>query len=204
VTVVSANNPARLRQQLRAARRNLSAKQQRIAAGSVARHVSRSRYYRSAGRIACYFAADGEIGTDPLIERIWRSGKHCYMPILTYMIGERLWFAPVTPDSRFVLNRFGIPEPLAPSRSLLDARQLDLILMPLVGFDERGNRLGMGGGFYDRTLAFMHHRKTWHRPNLIGLAHALQQTESLQPDPWDVPLDGVATDKQLFIFSRNK
>ena len=126
------------------------------------------------------------------------------MPILTYMIGERLWFAPVTPDSRFVLNRFGIPEPLAPSRSLIDARQLDLILMPLVGFDQQGNRLGMGGGFYDRTLAFMHHRKAWHRPKLVGLAHALQQVDSLEPSSWDVPLDGVATDKQLFNFSRDK
>jgi 5-formyltetrahydrofolate cyclo-ligase len=203
VIVVSANSPARLRQQLRTARRSLSAKQQRLAARGLARQVCRSSYFRSANRIACYFAADGEIGTDPLIERIWQTGKRCYMPILTYLSGERLWFAPVTPDSDFVLNRFGIPEPLAPSRSLVTARELDLVLMPLVGFDQDGNRLGMGGGFYDRTLAFMHHRQNWRRPKLIGMAHALQQTAALEPNPWDVPLDAVATDEQLHVFFRS-
>jgi 5-formyltetrahydrofolate cyclo-ligase len=204
VDVVTTNTQAKLRQQLRAARTNLTAKEQRLAADGVARQVCRSRYFRTSKRIACYFAADGEIATDALVERIWQTGKACYMPILTYLIGERLWFAPVTPDSKFVANRFGILEPLATSRSLLDARELDLVLMPLVGFDNTGNRIGMGGGFYDRTLAFMHHRHRWHRPRLMGLAHALQQTDPLSTNPWDVPLDAVATDRELLLFNRHK
>jgi 5-formyltetrahydrofolate cyclo-ligase len=197
---VTIDNQAKLRQQLRTARRNLTTKEHRLAAHGLARQVCRSRYFRTSKRIACYFAADGEIATDALIERIWQTGKTCYMPILTYLIGERLWFAPVTRDSKFVANRFGILEPLAPSRYLLDARELDLVLMPLVGFDSHGNRIGMGGGFYDRTLAFKHHRHTWHRPRLMGLAHGLQQVSSLSTNPWDVPLDAVATDRELFLF----
>jgi 5-formyltetrahydrofolate cyclo-ligase len=204
VDVVTTNSQTKLRQQLRAARRNLTAKEQRLAALGIASQVCRSRYFRTSKRIACYFAADGEIETDALIERIWQTGKTCYMPILTYLIGERLWFARVTQDSKFVANRFGILEPVAPSRSLLDARELDLVLMPLVGFDKHGNRVGMGGGFYDRTLAFMHHRRRWHRPRLMGLAHALQQTDPLSANPWDVPLDAVATDRELFLFNRDK
>ena len=166
----------------------------------LAQQVARSRYFRTSKRIACYFAADGEIATDAIIERIWRTGRTCYMPILTYMIGERLWFAPVTPNSKFVVNRLGILEPAAASRKLIDARELDLILMPLVGFDQQGNRIGMGGGFYDRTLGFLHHRSKWFRPRLMGLAHTLQQTDTLSPNPWDVPLDAVATDSNLLMF----
>jgi 5-formyltetrahydrofolate cyclo-ligase len=204
VDVVSTNSQANLRQQLRSARRNLTAREQRLAARGVARQVGRSRYFRSGNRIACYFAADGEIATDAVIEQIWQTGKKCYMPILTYLTGERLWFAPVTRDSKFVINRFGILEPVARSRSLIDARELDLVLMPLVGFDIHGNRIGMGGGFYDRTLAFLHHRSRWHRPRLMGLAHELQQTEALSPNSWDVPLDAVATDQKFILFDRNR
>jgi 5-formyltetrahydrofolate cyclo-ligase len=201
LSTVTENPQSTLRKQLRLARNRLSAKQQRVAARKLAQQVIRSRYFRASQRIACYFAADGEIATDEIIERIWRSGRTCYMPILTYMIGERLWFAPVTPDSKFVINRLGIPEPVAASRKLVDARKLDLVLMPLVGFDLSGNRIGMGGGFYDRTLAFMHHRSKWFRPRLMGLAHSLQQVGTLSPNIWDVPLDAVATDKQLLKFN---
>ena len=86
-------------------------------------------------------------------------------------------------------NRFGIKEPIDGSPS--SAQTLDLILIPLVGFDQRGNRLGMGGGFYDRTLAFK--LKTPQRPNLIGLAHECQRVEHLETDPWDIPMTGILT-----------
>lgn len=169
---------------------------------AMAKHVTRSRAYRTSKRIALYFASNGEITTDELMVRVWQSGRQCYLPVLTYLMGERLWFAPVKRDSKFLINRFGIPEPVVASRYLVDARQLDLILMPLVGFDKRGNRLGMGGGFYDRTLAFKHHRQNWMRPRLIGLAHECQRVDNLEANPWDVPMHAVATDTQLYQFYR--
>lgn len=169
---------------------------------AMAKNVTRCRAYRTSKRIALYFSSDGEISTDELMARIWQSGRRCYLPILSYMMGERLWFAPVDRSSKLLINRFGIPEPVVASHKLVDARQLDLILMPLVGFDLKGNRLGMGGGFYDRTLAFQNHRQKWKRPRLIGLAHDCQRVDKLETNLWDVPLHAVATNKQLYKFSK--
>jgi len=187
---------------LRNARNGLSRKEQHAAAITLAKHVTRCRAYRTSKRIALYFSSDGEISTDELMARIWQSGRQCYLPVLSYLMGERLWFAPVERDSKFLINRFGIPEPVAASQKLVNARQLDLILMPLVGFDKSGNRLGMGGGFYDRTLAFQHHRQNWMRPRLIGLAHECQRIDKLEANPWDVPMHAVATDKRLYEFGK--
>ena len=195
-------NRNHLRKELRAARKSLSYTEQREAAAALTKHVLQSHAYRTSKRIALYFASDGEISTDGLMAQIWQSGRQCYLPVLSNLVGGRLWFAPVQRDSTFLINRFGIPEPVVASRELVFARQLDLILMPLVGFDGSGNRLGMGGGFYDRTLAFQHRRQQWLRPRLIGLAHACQHIDSLETNARDVPLHAVATDKQLFLFKK--
>jgi 5-formyltetrahydrofolate cyclo-ligase len=111
---------------------------------------------------------------------------------------DRLWFAPWTPESRFRLNRFGIPEPMVSARQLVRAQDLDLLLLPLVGFDARGHRLGMGGGFYDRSLAFLRHRRQWHKPVVVGLAHDFQCCPSLPADAWDIPMSGIVTDRQWY------
>ncbi len=155
--------------------------------------------FRSARRVACYLPTDGEIDPRPLMQRMWQMRKHCYLPILSRLFYDRLWFAPVMPHSRFLLNRFGIPEPVTAPRKWVRAQELDLILLPLVGFDLKGNRLGMGGGFYDRSLEFLRGRCCWMRPKLIGLAHDFQRLENLVPSPWDVPLQGVATDCALYL-----
>ena len=96
------------------------------------------------------------------------------------------------------LNRFGIQEPACSPRHWVRAWQLDLILLPLVAFDESGNRLGMGGGFYDRSLAYRQSRTHSRRPRLIGLAHELQRVEQLATNSWDIPLDMIATEKRVF------
>jgi len=199
---VSNNKNNKLRKKLREARNNLTRKKQREASSALAKQITRSRAYRSSKRVALYFASDGEISTDELMARIWQSGRQCYLPVLSCLLGERLWFAPVDLNSKFLLNRFGIPEPVVASRKLVDARQLDLILMPMVGFDLQGNRLGMGGGFYDRTLAFQHHRQKWIRPRLIGLAHECQRVDRLETQSWDVPLHAVATDRNYYQFKK--
>jgi len=189
-----------LRKRLRAQRRALSPVQQHAAAGGLADLLGHSGLFRRSRHIAFYVATDGELDPAPLMRRAWALGKVCYLPVITP--DRRLWFAPYAQDDELTTNRYGIPEPAAPA--LASARHLDLILAPLVGFDERGHRLGMGGGFYDRTLAFLHHRRAWRKPRLIGIAHDLQRVARLESAPWDVPMDAVATDSALYLFSNNR
>jgi 5-formyltetrahydrofolate cyclo-ligase len=111
------------------------------------------------------------------------------------LAGPRLWFAPFHPHTRLADNRFGIPEPVASRRQACPLLALDIVLMPLVAFDGRGNRLGMGGGYYDRTFASRAHRTHLRRPLLVGAAFAFQRREHLEARPWDVALDAAITDR---------
>ncbi len=183
-----------LRRELRARRRALDPSARRRAAQTLARVVALHPFFIRARRIATYLACDGEIDPGPLVARAWACGRRCYLPVLVDRPWPHLRFAPHLPETRFVTNRFGIPEPDVPRRHLLPARALDLLLLPLVAFDGRGNRLGMGGGYFDRTLAYQRGRK-WRRPRLLGVAYAFQQVDALDAARWDVPLHGVATEQ---------
>jgi 5-formyltetrahydrofolate cyclo-ligase len=191
-----------LRRNLRARRVRLTPEEQRAAAAGLARRVSATHAFQTSRRIACYFPNDGEIDPTPLMQTIWSRRKVCYLPVLSRLSHDRLWFAPVWPDTAFAPNKFGIPEPLAPARSFVRAAQLDLILAPLVGFDAQGNRLGMGGGYYDRSLAFLRGRRRWRKPRLLGVAHECQRVDKLVANPWDIPLDGVITDRGAYFAPR--
>ena len=125
--------------------------------------------------------------------------KTGYLPVLSQRSRNRLCFAPARPGMEFRSNRFGIPEPVVPKNALVRTQDLDLILVPLVAFDARGNRLGMGGGFYDHSLEFLRHRGYWRKPLVLGLAHEFQRVDTLKPDPWDVPLAGIVTDQTIYI-----
>jgi 5-formyltetrahydrofolate cyclo-ligase len=189
-----------LRQNLRARRRELSAPEQTHAAHRLIAHLVATRLYRVSRRIAVYLPNDGEIDPVPLMARIWKTNKACYLPILSRLRHDRLWFAPFTQDTPLAANRFGILEPVVPARTWVRAQALDLILMPLVGFDTHGNRLGMGGGFYDKSLAYLRHRLLWRKPHLIGLAHDFQRVKKIDACAWDVPLQAVATDQSVYHF----
>lgn len=188
-----------LRKRLRAKRAALSPDEQARAARRLAAKLFATRLFLCSRRIACYLANDGEIETSEIIAHIWRMRKICYLPVLSRINGNALWFARLEPETELMVNRYGILEPIVLPRELVRARKLDLVLLPLVGFDRRGNRLGMGGGFYDRSLAFLRHRTVWKKPHLVGLAHDLQQVDRLEPSPWDVAIDGVVTDKDLYL-----
>jgi 5-formyltetrahydrofolate cyclo-ligase len=194
---LSANHLNSLRQQMRAARRALDQSEQTHHAKSLANQICRNRVFVNSNHLACYLANDGEIDPQWIIERAWQINKHVYLPVLS-PLGHRLYFAPYQPDSRLCANRFGIPEPDCHPRDWRSAQQLDLILLPLVAFDDTGNRLGMGGGFYDRSLAYRQSRKHWLKPRLFGLAHELQKTGQLDTRSWDIPLDGIATEKSIY------
>jgi len=189
---------SQIRQQMRQQRNALSRQQLSDTAHNVERVISRTRFFRNSQRIACYIANDNELSLELLIERIWMESKQCYLPILDSIHHNRLWFAPYHPDSKMRLNRFGILEPAFKKRELIRAQSLDLVMTPLVAFDKSGNRLGMGGGFYDRSLAFLLHRRYWHKPKLCGVAYEFQQVKRLPCQPWDVPLSAIATEEMIY------
>ncbi|MBK5965608.1 5-formyltetrahydrofolate cyclo-ligase [Thiocystis minor] len=190
------------RRELRAARRQLTPRQHRQHAARVTRRLSHHRLYLRARRIALYWPTDGELDPRPLLTHAHACGKTCYLPILkprnTRWGRGKLWFARFRPGDRMRPNCFGIPEPIACGRQLKLPWHLDLLLMPLVGFDADCHRLGMGGGFYDRTLAYLRLHQSWQRPRLIGLAHNCQRIDRIEPRPWDIPLESVITECRIY------
>ena len=136
----------------------------------------------------------------PLMSLAWGMGKRVYLPVLSHLRQDHLLFAPYAPGDALRDNRFGIPEPVVPLRETLDLKSLDLVLMPLVAFDGQGNRLGMGGGFYDRSFAFLRRRRHWLKPRLVGLAFDFQRAASLPHADWDVPMQGVITESGFLRF----
>ena len=185
-----------LRTTLRQRRRSLSARQQHQAATDIGQHLDQLWQYKGARRIAYYLANDGEICPQPSITRLEKRGKQTYLPLLHPLKTNRLYFSPHQKLNPLRRNRFGIGEPPLGKNPLAPIWTLDVILLPLVGFDRRGNRMGMGGGFYDRTLAPLD-GSPMKRPLLIGLAHHCQEVEQLQTQSWDIPLDIIATDQKL-------
>ncbi len=190
-----------LRAQLRERRRALAPDARELAATQLATQLLDTRAFRASHHVACYLPSDGEIDTLAVIQHIRRLGKQCYLPVLSRLSHDRLWFAPAAPGVALVVNRFGIPEPAVPTRMLVRAQALDLLLLPLVGFDTHGHRLGRGGGFYDRSLEFLRHRRCWRKPHVIGLAYDFQKVAALPRDAWDIPLNAIATDQAVYTIA---
>jgi len=186
-----------LRQTLRQARRNLDSQARAEKETAILRAISQHPRLKRMRHLALYWPSDGEVDLRPLLN-IPGAAQQRYLPILAR--GSRLRFAPWATTSSLLLNRFGIPEPRVQPRERLRPTQLDAVLMPLVGFDEHGNRLGMGGGFYDRSFAFRHARRRWRKPLLIGVAFELQRCPTLPAAAWDIPLDGIVTEHGLRLF----
>ena len=134
-----------------------------------------------------YISFDGEISTDKLIKILWAQGKQVYLPVLHPFNPNHLLFLRYLPDTPMLKNKFGIWEPKLNVQNVLPLDELDILFTPLVAFDKQGNRLGMGGGFYDRTL------QNWQNTSFIpvGLAHQCQQVEQLPTEVWDVPLHQI-------------
>ena len=186
-----------IRQLKRDQRRSLSAESQQQHSKALCQNIIQQKSYRNSRHVACYLANDGEIDPYQLIEHAWFANKDVYLPVLS-PIKNSLYFAPFDENSRFKHNRFNIAEPICHPSDWIRAGQLDLLLLPLVAFDTNGNRVGMGGGFYDRTLGYLQHRRYWRKPVLMGLAHELQKTDQLESQSWDIPLDSVVTEKQVY------
>jgi len=197
----------KLRKQLRETRRALNPSQQRLASQQLARKLRTHPVFLRSKHIALYMADDGEIDMRYVINTIEKMGKQCYLPILHPLKHNILWFGSYRNGDILMANRFGLAEPPC-DKKIFPAWALDLVLMPLVGFDRKGNRLGMGGGFYDRTFSFKKnfsqkkesHQKNTRRPKfptLMGVAHHCQELTQLSNESWDVQLDYIVTDKEI-------
>lgn len=178
-----------LRSALRQRRQALDPTAQRAAAQALSHVVPKLPRWESARRIALYHARDGEIDTVSLAHLARTAGKQLYLPVLCSdnSLSFARWHTADAPS----LNRYQIPEPPATAERC-PASDLDIIFLPLVGWDTRGGRLGMGGGYYDRTLSGIS------GPVLVGLAHQCQQVTEIPLQEWDIVLDYVATDIALY------
>lgn len=176
------------RERYRNERRVVDRRDGPIAAAGAARVADGWSVLVGIGAVAGYVAVDGELDPGPLLASLSGRGARVHLPVLD---GDALRFGPVDEMTELADNRFGIPEPTGVDP--VDGGDLDVVLVPLVAVDPRGNRLGFGAGFYDRTFAFLRSATRPARPLLVGLAHDLQVVDALDPSPWDVPLDAVLT-----------
>ena len=194
-------NPTEIRRLIRSERRSLSRQKRRENSQAAATHFIRNIDLLRCNRIALYLAADGELDPQPLIQQLRRLNKKIYLPILRPGSTNALWFSEYQKGDRLFTNRFGIAEPDSNYRKPVKTWGLDLIILPLVAFSSNGTRMGMGGGYYDRTLAYQRTHKQWIRPKLVGYAHECQRVNTLLKRAWDIPLHGVITELGYQSFS---
>lgn len=184
------------RRALRAARRAISPAARREAARSAARALAATGWLRPGRRLSGYLPTAEEFDCQPLLDTARRHGVELFVPQIAARREPAMRFAPLSPPLR--RNRYGLLEPA--SARTIAATWLNIVLLPLVGFDSNGGRLGMGAGFYDRALAFRRRRRGWRGPRLIGIGFDVQHVDSIPMRPWDVRLDGVLTERGLTIF----
>jgi 5-formyltetrahydrofolate cyclo-ligase len=176
-------NQSGLRRTLRAARRAVGAADRQAAAAAVDATLRRMGLPRPRSRMSAYLAMDGELDPAIIVRRALALGCEVYMPVITSLRRRRMRFAAWPSEPRRLPDAGD------------EARWFDLVLVPLVGFDDDGNRLGMGAGFFDRHFAFLRHRHAWHRPLLLGLGFEIQRVKNLPAKPRDVPLWGIVTER---------
>lgn len=192
------------RRLIRSRRDGVEVSAQVIAAQHLANRIAATSTYQDSQHIAVYCAVGGEISLQPLISLAWQEGKQCYLPVVRH---QSLVFVPYSAHTNMRNNAFGILEPEV-GENIFPATALDLVLTPLVAFDSHCYRIGMGGGYYDRTFAFLNTQKkgldsrqrvggeleSASHPFLMGVAHGCQQVDTVKPELWDVALHGVCTD----------
>jgi 5-formyltetrahydrofolate cyclo-ligase len=174
---------------MRATRRDLSKVEQLQAAELLKHKLNQDVNFKYAKCIALYLANDGEVNTAAAIQQAWKQGQKVFLPVLDPIRKGYLWFIEYKHDSRMRQNRFGIAEPDPRFNQRINPKFLHAVGLPLVAFDSDGNRLGMGGGFYDRSFEFC--RQAGTKPKLFGLAHQCQQVDKLPVESWDIQLKDI-------------
>lgn len=182
-----------LRRDLRARRRQLPAAERMAAALALPQRLRGLAVLQQPGYVAGYWAMDGELSLHALL-----MGQPPFVYCLPCLREDgTLGFAPWRTGDPLCSNRYGIPEPDLARSSQLEPEQMQCVLVPLVGFERGGGRLGAGGGYYDRSFAFLNVVPRPASPLLVGVGYGFQQIAQFAPEPWDVPLDYVATEHEL-------
>ena len=174
------------------ARRAMPAEKRASASDIICKNVTSSREFLSASLIACYLPMHDEVDTRLIIERAWRANKCVFVPI-TRNNGE-MFFREIRPDTTLLRNQMTIWEPQ--SGDFISPRELQLVITPTVAFDKCGQRIGMGGGYYDRCFSFLRHRKCWIKPKLAGVAFKCQEIEEITPNTWDIRLYQIFSEEK--------
>jgi len=187
-----------IRRAARQRRRALTAEERHSAAWAARNMLAASGLLRRGTRIGIYLSVRGELDTAPVIELARRRGCKLFAPVIDRHCPGEMRFASLAGALR--ANRIGIPEP---EHALVSGRTLDLVLVPIVAFGPRGERLGTGGGYYDRTFAYLRRRTVWLKPRLVGFAYDWQRVDDLSSRTWDVPLAAVVTDRRVLRFPRH-
>lgn len=187
-----------IRKRNNARRKKLSLEQQQTLSARATNRFLRHPLFLRSKRIAVYIPTNGEISPLAVLEKAHALGKACYLPVLRPMKQQKLWFARWLPGEPLLPNKYGIPEPQHIHNNIIPPWALDVVLVPLVAFDKQGNRLGMGGGYYDRSFAYLKTRKHWQTPKLSGYAYDFQKNKKLKNKRWDIPLDLVITDRKTY------
>ena len=189
-------NRQTIRSAFRKKRQALTKQQQCSAAQHILSICLETSSLAQATTVACYIANDGEVDPRAIINYCWKHNKRVLLPVLHPFSKGHLLFVEYHAHSPMRKNRYGIDEPIITTTNICPLATIELLFTPLVAFDKTGNRLGMGGGYYDRTLAPIVRDVLPTR--LIGLAHSCQQAPLLNTDSWDIPLNGIATPEQYF------
>ena len=173
------------------ARRALSDEQRAKASRIICQRIISSREFGASEALGCFLPMHDEVDTREIIERAWRANKRVFVPILRG--SAKMLFCEIEPDTELERDRFGIWEPVR--GVLCEPKRLDMIVTPTVAFDADNNRIGMGSGYYDRCFAFLRNRSHWLRPKLIGVAYDCQKVEKIVPNPWDIRLYRIVTER---------
>ena len=183
----------KIRTAMRRKRSHLSPTQLQNTASRIAFLFSQHALFKKSQHIASFIAVNGEASPQIIHQLALQKRKQIYLPIVK-SFDTKMQFG--LQQSPRIQNKFNIPEPAYPNP--LPLWCFNIVLVPLTAFDSQGNRIGMGGGYYDHTFAFTKHQSK--RPLLIGVAHAFQKTAIIKPQPWDIPLDGILTEHEFTLF----
>lgn len=185
----------KIRNIIKEKRSQLSEKELSLTSKAITERIRSFKFPKELTKIGIYYAVNNEVDVHPLCKILWQESKRVYLPIVEK---KKLLFGEYRDTSNLKNNRFKIPEPIVGLESQISAFELDLIFMPLVAFDPMGNRIGMGGGFYDRTLDNKQLDNDLKKPILVGVAYEFQKQNQIQPNPWDIPLDMIFTESKIY------
>lgn len=194
-------NRQSLRNEIRARRNALNSAFQKKSSISLLTQLQKHNKVKTAKNIALYLANDSELDLTPLIEWCWQQNKNIYLPVIHPFNKGQLLFLLYNETTEMNTNRYGILEPKLNVLNVLPIDQIDIIFTPLVAFDHSGARLGMGGGYYDRTLASWYKNKKFiAKPYPIGLAHDCQKVDEIPSEHWDIPIPEIITPTKHYQF----